>query len=393
MTKKNSLGGKKNPLHCRQTFGTDFEKYSMKQILSEIEKKASRRKREYTKHKKNAEQVAKTYLQTNLIDKEKIAWEMSHCGKFIKIAVDSRDKSTHIIDAIFCKKRLCPLCQFRRTEKMFYNVKRIVSEPEFKKLQFVFGTLTTKNVPADKVELELNRQTSAWNHMTSNQNTKFCKSFIGWVRVIEITYNSKTKTYHIHIHFIAVVTQEYFTKDSKLYRTKDELSAMWKQALNSATYKEKNKEIIHGGHRGQKIAIHSFGKKKKFPPIDYLPIVDLEATFGRKEKSVAEISKYTVKPVDYTGKPEVLETLTKALNRKRCVAFGGLMKKVFQRLNLEDAENEILDDNLTFRDSILNDPNFTIFLMEWNAGARSYELRELPAKSDEVSIDYSGLVG
>ena len=66
------------------------------------------------------------------------------------------------------------------------------------------------------------------------------------------------------------------------------------------------------------------------------------------QKSVPEVSKYTVKDTDYiidydtTLTDKTVDTLDSALQNRRLFAFGGIMREAQRQLNL----NEEVDDDL-----------------------------------------------
>lgn len=333
----------------------------------------------YSQHKRLSEKIAQTYLKTNLHNKQQLSDEIKRCGKTLVMAREKETGKMQVIEAYFCKKRMCSLCAFRRSLKNYSNIKTIISQPEYKNLQWIFITLTIKSCSAEDLESTIHRLLNAFAKMTSNKTTSFRKAFLGWFRALEVTYNEETKEYHPHLHILACVNDNYFRKDNKNYYSEEKLCNQWQKFLNKAEYEIKENRIIRGGHKNQLIASYTKKTKKKYEPIDYVPICHIEAVRETQEKQIAEVAKYTVKPVDYSDKPEVLETLTRVLERKRCSALGGLMKETSQRLKLEDAEDEngLLDCNETFREKILKDPKFSLYLLSWNIGAKSYDIEAM----------------
>lgn len=333
----------------------------------------------YSEHKKLTQKIASTYYLTNLINKDDIAFKMLSCGSKVLMAREISTGRMEIAEGYFCQQRLCALCAFRRSLKKFMNISEIISQDEYKNMEWVFITLTVKNCKADELKLTIQRILSAFRHMTSNKKTVFRKSFKGWFRSLEVTYNDETNEYHPHLHILACVEKKYFHSDE--YFKTEEIVQLWKKFLNKAEVEivdEKEIDVLRGGHRNQLTKM--ILKKKKtskqfFEPIEYDPICYIEKVYAQKEKQIAEVAKYTVKPVDYSDKPEVLETLTKSLERVRCTAYGGIMKKTFQRLKLTDTEEEIDKEKKETRlQKFLQDPNYSLYLLSWNGGAKTYDL-------------------
>lgn len=353
--------------------------YSPEQIEKPLQKikKSEDVVNRYSEHKRLSERIAQTYLKTDLIGKEKLSADIKRCGKTLVMAREKETGKMKVVEALFCQKRMCSLCAFRRSLKNYSNIKSIISEPEYKNLQWVFITLTIKNCQSDELENTIHRLLNAFKKMTACKTTAFRMAFKGWFRALEVTYNSDTGEYHPHIHILACVDDEYF--HSKHFFKTEDMVKHWRKFLNKADYETKENRLITGGHRNKEIAIHTTKIKHKYEPIDYDPVCYIEKVYDSNEKQIAEVAKYTVKPVDYSDKAEVLKTLTQALERKRCSALGGIMKQTAQRLKLENTEEEngLLDCNETFRDKILKDPNFSVYLLSWNIGAKSYDIQAM----------------
>ena len=139
---------------------------------------------------------------------------------------------------------------------------------------------------------------------------KLKQNLLGYLKAVEVTYNSKDKTYHPHLHVIFAVKSTFF-KNSSNYMTKKEWIELWQKALE----------------------------------VDYKPQTDIRAIKSGTAKAVAEVAKYPVKtaPILSLSDDEaikVLKTLTLSLNKKRFVSYGGIFKTVKQELKLADVETD-----------------------------------------------------
>lgn len=332
----------------------------------------------YVKAKLNTQHIGMTYRDTKLEDREEIAQKLLSCGNRFLMARNKETGGLEVAAGYFCQKRLCALCAFRRSVKKFLNTSEIIAQPEYKNMQWIFITLTIRNCKGEDLKLTIERLLSAFAKMTDNKTTAFRKSFKGWFRSLEVTYNEQRKDYHPHLHVLACVEKDYFR--TKKYFSKDRLIQHWKKFLNKADYEvvdEIEIDVMRGGHRNQHIKMRTKKKtsRKFFEPIDYGPSVKIKKVYGNRADQISEVAKYTVKPVDYSGKPEVLETLTTALDRVRCTAYGGLMRQTFQRLKLTDTEDEVDTSQCeTKLERFLADPKYTLYLLSWNGGARVYDM-------------------
>lgn len=219
--------------------------------------------------------------------------------------------------ANFCRVRLCPVCSWRKSLKLYSQVSEITNTilDEQPNTRFLFLTLTVKNVPADKLKAELDHLNAGWRLLVT-KNVKFPSanklksSLLGYMKATEITYNRIQDTYHPHIHAILVMSDEYFTGGH--YMTKYEWSKVWQKAIKA----------------------------------DYHTSIDIQA-IDSTDKAVAEVAKYPVKAsqlvslANFLGKKRasnVLAVLHNAMFNKRLVTFGGIMAETKRKLKLDDID-------------------------------------------------------
>lgn len=296
--------------------------------------------------------LSDSYKRLNL-DKKSI--RVKDCGTFLEFR-RYHDESLKLNKANFCKVRLCPLCSWRRSLKIFGQVSKIMDYVTTnEELEFLFLTLTTRNCEGNDLNSTIDKLMLAFRKVTKYK--KYSNSILGHFRALEVTHNLDGfsdwyDTYHPHFHCILVVNKNYFN-DPRKYITQDEWTSLWKKALN----------------------------------IDYTPIVHVTKVRDTKgqgvPKVIAEVAKYTVKSDDYLydGEGIVKEfaqdmtdksvmILDEALANRRLIAFGGLLKEVHQLLNLDDAEDGDLIN--TDNDDIRADLEYVIETYFWHIGYRNY---------------------
>jgi len=256
--------------------------------------------------------------------------------------------------AWFCKVRLCPMCNWRRSLKIATQNKRIVETVnEREKVQWLFLTLTVKNCRSEKLQDTVNNMFKAWNRFVGYK--RFKTSVKGFFRALEVTkdrdkyiteqrYNLNPKyydrhglmigsanpnygTYHPHFHVLICVPSSYFKK-KEYYIKQEEWTSFWQRAM-----KLDYSPIV------------DVRKVKPKENIDSEKLSNYEKTI-KEQNAILEISKYPVKDTDVIQGYEVtddnVETvldLDNALARKRLIAYGGLMKEIHKELNLDDAED------------------------------------------------------
>src|SRR5699024_9369135 len=274
---------------------------------------------------------------------------VGECGNYLEFRL-AADDTLKLTRANFCKVRLCPMCSWRRSLKIFGQVSRIMDHVEENyNYRYIFLTLTVKNCFGEDLRDTLDLMTKSFNKMTRRK--AFKQAIKGYFRSLEITYNKKEDTYHPHFHMILAVNDSYF-KDTRIYLTQEKWTNLWKSCLK----------------------------------VDYTPIVDVRRLRENKGKEVAEVAKYTVKSDDFLIKDEkenikeditdkVVKTLDNALHKKRLIAFGFMFKDIHKKLNLDDTEDGDLTntDNEDLREDLTN----IILRYQWNIGIKNYALVEV----------------
>lgn len=241
------------------------------------------------------------------------------CGDFLLFA-RKHDNKLKLARANFCKSRICNMCNWRRSLKLFGQVSQVIEAIRGKgiKVRYLFLTLTVKNCKSDKLTETINQLNAGFRLLVRNDKknkpTKIACNLLGYMKAIEVTYNTKDDTYHPHIHCILAVRPSYFKSGN--YMKHEDVQLLWQKCLN----------------------------------IDYAPQVNIKAIKAGNStpKAIAELAKYptkiaTVLSVPTDKQKEVLYTLASAIKGRRLITFGGLFKDIKAELNLIDVEK---DNNL-----------------------------------------------
>lgn len=230
------------------------------------------------------------------------------CGDVLRF-IQLPDDSLKLYQAYFCKNKLCPMCNWRRSMKYSAQVGQIIDvavsrEP---KGRFLFLTLTVKNVEGKDLDSTLRALTQGFNRLFKYQKVK--KNMIGAVRSVEVTYNEKEGNYHPHIHVLLFVRPGYFSGRGENYISQEEWTDFWRRAM-------------------------------KLP---YVPVVDVRAVkdTGKGIKgAILETAKYPMKPMDISlDKADVVEDVYQGTYKKRQIGFLGAFKEIRQELAQDDLEN------------------------------------------------------
>lgn len=272
-------------------------------------------------------------------------YRVHECSSYLEFRRYFQDNSLKLNQANFCKVRLCPMCSWRRSKKIYGQVSKVMDQAlKDKQYRFLFLTLTVRNVEGEELSETIDKLFYAYNKFTKKVKVK--KVIKGWFRALEVTHNLDENslsydTYHPHFHVILMVNKSYFN-DCKYYINHEEWTSIWKDCLE----------------------------------VDYSPSVDIR-TFKAKTKiqtakSVAEVATYTVKDNDYLvpNNEELTDSavwiLDTALAKRRLVAFGGELRKIHKALNLDDMENGDLIH--TDNEELREDLQYQIEVYNWNIG-------------------------
>ena len=286
----------------------------------------------------------------------KKAEKISNCAECLTFKRETETGRLKLYQAYFCKVRLCPMCAWRRSLKIAYHNKLIVEEANRQyKPAWIFLTLTVKNVEGDQLKQAIINMMQGYRKVFQYKKVK--TGTLGFFRALEITKNHKENTYHPHFHVLIPVKRNYFGKS---YIKQAEWTSLWKRAMK----------------------------------LDYTPIVHVQRVKGKKgidaeaiekevreameeQKAILEISKYPVKDTDVIRGNEVTEEnldtvyyLDDALNARRLIGYGGILKEIHKELNLTDAEDGDLIRIEEDDDEVANE-TFEV-MARWHVGIKNY---------------------
>lgn len=285
--------------------------------------------------------LAASFERLGLEDRATLVRE---CGTYLGM-VDT-EEGTKIVEANFCKQRLCPSCAWRRSLKIYGATSQILDHLDKqygKSIKYLFLTLTIKNVRIEDLGKAIDGMSEAYHRLTNNRAWK--TRVKGAMRTLEVTINHEAQTVHPHYHLILAVDRSYATKNDDTYWTHADWQAAWKKAAR----------------------------------LDYDPNVSIERVRGR-ESGTAEVSKYLAKDTDYlidateakmgTEEAEAMtdwlvRNLMHQLHGRRLISYTGILRDAQRALKL-DPENAPLTD--TMRGDVAS----AIKRYHWNAGIGKY---------------------
>ncbi len=283
------------------------------------------------KHLKSVE-LGEVYSELDLHTR---AFKVTDCGTFLEYHVTETEKKLH--KANFCKDRLCPMCNWRRSLKVFGQVSQVMDLLQDHGYRFLFLTLTVKNCPAHEFPATVKMLYQGWRNLY-HETKKFKGAICGTFRSLETTINREKQTFHPHFHAILAVKSDYFHGYN--YITQKQWSDMWANSCGLA----------------------------------YNPIVHIE-TVKEGQKgiggAVAEAAKYAVKDSEFLvgskGQRQLyVFTLLSGLSGRRLVDMTGCFREARRQLQLDDME----DGDLVHvdGDDLRDDLAYIIVRYQWRNG-------------------------
>lgn len=216
------------------------------------------------------------------------------------------------------------MCAWRRSLKVSHQVRLVTHEALQRApgLTFVLLTLTVKNCRPDVLGDTIDAMYRGWDRLNKRREVK--SSVLGWFRALEVTHNVESETYHPHFHAVLALPQDYFKHG---YIAQSRWVELWQRSLK----------------------------------VDYAPIVDVRKIRRRSadrqevDQAAAEVAKYASDPGSYLLDDEestdkAVEVLDAALAGRRLLAYGGLLKEVWQALEAVGKVDDTEDGDLVHVD-------------------------------------------
>jgi len=274
------------------------------------------------------------------------------CASTLEFDIDLKTNEKRLQRVWFCKDRMCPMCQKRRSLVVFHQVKNVCSliTRDYPTYKYILLTLTVPNVKAEDLSSKISEMAKAWKRLTLR--VEFTKATKGWFRTLEVTYNAKRDDYHPHYHVLVCVPPSFFKRN---YIKQDRWVGLWQEAMKDYSITQ--------------VDVRTIKPNPKKIGSDAL------------SSAAAEVGKYATKPSDYLEKtdldsryiatPKIVQDLATHLTRRKLVAFGGLMLVYSKMLDQQDVDSDSIDLIHTDGDNEQVEAIATE-IYRWNIGANNY---------------------
>ena len=262
------------------------------------------------------------------------AQRLESCAQYVEFA-RAADGQLQLHTSSFCRVRLCPMCQWRRSLKLGAQVRQVVEQANAQHIaqtsapwRWLMVTFTVRNVEGVDLAAAIDKIHKGLNNMAKSKAWRGAVK--GWLRATEVTHNTNEKsaaydTYHPHMHLLLCVPAGYFS--GKGYITQKGWAQLWQHYVGADYTPIVDVRTIKPEGGGQ---------------LSDLPAGEQAAAMG---KACAEVSKYAAKPADYIVPSDLalsmsaVQILDATLNRRRMTSWGGLLKDIAKQLLLDDPES------------------------------------------------------
>ena len=297
------------------------------------------KERPWAEHRSSAELLSMVYSRIN----GRKARRVRDCSPLLGFVADPDTGAKRLKTAWFCRVRLCPVCQWRRSLKMYGQAVQVIGAADADQPHgWIMLTLTVRSVDGCDLNNELDLLMDSWRRLTRSADWR--QRVLGSMRSVEVTHNIDLQggwydTYHPHIHALLCVPLTYFNGHNYLSRAR--WARLWKTAAQ----------------------------------LDYDPQVWVSRVKGDDPHALAEVTKYATKPGDYILPDDLdlmettVEVLDQALAKRRLVSWQGNLKKIKAQLGLDDTEDGDLIH--TGEDGDVLDQEHIAFY-QWMANRRQY---------------------
>ena len=350
-----------------------------------VDTSSTGKERPWKTHKSNSLLLSESFER---VGKPNKAQRVCNCGSSLKFHACPAGHEKRLTWANFCRVRLCPMCAWRRSLMLAHQLKQVAHEASKRKpLRWLCLTLTVRNCDSEDLEDTISHMMKSWDKFSRRK--AFKNVVVGYFRAFEITRNIFDDTYHPHFHVLLAVEPNYF-RDTEKYMKTEQWAELWQQSLKvdytpitdirivkNKRNAEKEKKIL--ADKGIELASSAIAELSKYSTKseDYL--------IYNEYKQVQKGSKVKMVPITNSGinekrTDETVLTLDAALSRRRLIAFGGLMKDVWEDLQLADVESDDVDlihadEDTTCRCSACGS-NMLEELYSWIPGVNNYMKKE-----------------
>lgn len=241
----------------------------------------------------------------------KLGHDLKDCGTFLQFAVPSVGQPK-LYRANFCKSRICPMCNWRRSKALFSQLSSVFNYLG-DQYSYYFLTLTIVSHHGDQLKDQLDLLLKAWDLLFHRREVK--RLVRGYYRSIEVTYNRDKDWFHPHIHVCLA-----FDRCSEPPISKDTFLDYWRDACSDPDISQVN-------------------LKAAYSPDGSSDLIGAALESAKYACKYSDIYFYDDPDLSF----RVLSSFFEALSGRRLVSFGKAFSDARKALGLRDLESQLTD--------------------------------------------------
>lgn len=311
------------------------QKHETGEIL--VDKSSTGRIKPWNSAKQKSKAVSQAF---KFAGEDRLSERVFACGHKLWFGRCPNGHASKLISAEFCNVRICPMCQWRKSGGVYYQVNRLSLEHLKRRKSDIalFLTFTVPNCSGIDLPTVISRMNKGWNRLLHYKKMKGFDGksiFQSWFRSLETSYSEFRNDYHPHFHALVFVRERYFKKSSGEYIDHDTLLKLWQKAMQDDSITQVDiRKIYVNENRSEKDS-------------DSAEIIhELNHACGEVAKYATKQSsyiKYSRRDHKYVADPDVIMNLHNGLKNKRLLGFGGLFKEIKVDLNMQDFDSDNAD--------------------------------------------------
>lgn len=246
------------------------------------------------------------------------------CGDSV-ILRQYEDGTQEVAGAMYCRERLCPVCQWRRSLKLYGQLSQCMDALDEQRVRaakkpyrYLLLTVTVENCADDQLDEILDKMQDGFRALTRCPEYK--ASVQGAYRSTEVKRSKRREAeyrWHPHIHALLCVQPSYFA--SKTYISQAEWRRLWQ--------------------------LHC--KLPYEPSVDIRALPEVGGDERNRQKGIAEATKYVCKSDWYTlsdgDAVRDITTLMSSLRGRKLVGWYGNLRQMHRQLHLDDEDGNLVD--------------------------------------------------
>lgn len=194
------------------------------------------RRRPWAERKRESRAVDASLIRVGKADGdegcEKAGSRVWACADDLTFRIEADPETGEVVQRLdgvhFCRDRLCPLCQWRKSLVTASTLSRCLGwvDAEHPGLVPIFLTLTVRNCSSGELGGTIHALTDGWGRMVKDRRMR--GRIAGYFRSVEVTYAAQADTWHPHIHAVLLVDAAYFS-DPSLYMDQAAWVTAWRR--------------------------------------------------------------------------------------------------------------------------------------------------------------------